>query len=119
MLAKTSQTPPDLPYHGGQLHLEHRPLITNIRSTFLPIFPPFRGVLNLPGQKPRLLQASPLGHSLQCAAPLRSQALVCISLRLSAAQGCGAFGQELLRESRQRCPASYQSSLFTASPPCQ
>ena len=72
VLAKTSQTPPDLPCHGDQLHLEHRPLITNIRGIFSPIFPPFCGVSYLPGQKPRLLQASPLGYSLQRAAPLRS-----------------------------------------------
>lgn len=39
-LAKTSQTPPDLPYHGGPLHLEHRVSNTNIRGTFSPIFPP-------------------------------------------------------------------------------
>lgn len=38
-------------------------------------------------------------YSLQCAAPLHSQALVCISLLLSTVQGCKAFGQKLLQES--------------------
>lgn len=114
-LAKTSQTPPDLSHHGGQLSLEHR--LSPTKNIFLPLFPPFRGVLNLPGQTPRLLQASPLGHLLRCAAPLRSQAVVCISLLCISVWGCGAFGHELLQESRQLCPASYQPSSLTASPP--
>jgi len=46
------------------------------------------------------------------------QALVCISVLLSTPRGRRVFGQELLWESRQRCPASDQPSSFTVSPLC-